>query len=94
MKQRSVFQRMTVVDRQMAGVERVRVRNLTPVILGRFYDLPLDKKERCLIFLGDHIRHIQERAPRTAEALQQVYDDWYKTVQQERADRVFQEDCK
>lgn len=87
LSRKGIFQRMTAVDRQMCGIDPVPSKTLTPELLGRFYGLPLDKKERCLKNLGDHIREIQGKAPKSAEALQTVYDDWYKTVQQELADR-------
>lgn len=80
---------MTAVDRQMCGIDPVPTKTLTPQLLGRFYDLPLPNKERCLSFLGEHIREIQARAPKSAAGLQKVYDDWYRAIEQAKADRAF-----
>lgn len=88
---KTIFQRMTAKDRRSAGVDPVRSRDpFTPAELAKFYTLPLERKEWCLARLGDVIRDAESAScPATAGALQRVYDDWYKTVAQEQADRVF-----
>lgn len=90
---KNFFQRMTAKDRRATGVDVIRSRDpFTPAELARFYELPLERKESCLAKLGEIIRDAEAvQCPKTAAALQRVYDDWYRTVAKEQADRAFEE---
>jgi len=55
---------------------------------------PLKYKVRILNWLGDHIREMQGPYPKTAAALQSLYDLFYMQIGQEQADEAFADQIK
>jgi len=86
------FGRMTAKQKREGGIDKTPLpRVATARLLGLFYGLPLDRKEQCLESLGNVIREAEQGGQKkTAAAFQKVYDDWYKTITQEQADRAFE----